>query len=231
MHWFFDPGISETSTHIAKSELQHFRSLRLSNGDQITISSGLGFGFVAKVVDVEKGELELGQKLISNRRPRVHLMQAIAKGGRDESALQACCEVGIASVTAFEAERSVANWKGKEQRNIERWEQIAASAMKQSQQLWLPKVSFAKSTTDLTPVGVGLVLDPRAEIAISEVEPSDEFSIVIGPEGGFSPTELDRLKDKGFTAVRLGNSVLRTSTAGVVATACLQLLSGDFGNA
>jgi 16S rRNA (uracil1498-N3)-methyltransferase len=229
VHYFFDPEISETSTHIAKSELVHFKSLRINASEEIVITSGKGYGFSAVVIDPATGQVELGRKLAGDPKVEIHLVQAIAKGGRDEAALQASTELGISSATALQAERSVSIWGSKKTKNIERWEQIAIAAIKQSQQLSLPKIEFAAGVSELKPVGAAFVLDPRAELQIGEVAPSMAYTVVVGPEGGFTELELEKLVDRGFTRVRLGDSVLRTSTAGVVAISCLQLMSGRFG--
>ena len=229
MHFFFDPEVSETSTHIHKDELVHFRSLRITAGEKIAITSGKGHGFFATVSDPQSGAIEVREQIQSSSKTQVHLIQAIAKGGRDELALQACTELGIVSATALQAERSVSRWDSKVQKNLDRWQQIAISAIKQSQQLSLPAIQYAAGVADLTPNGTGLVLDPRAEIQIGEIEPATAYTVAVGPEGGFSDAEVEQMVSKGFKAVRLGDSILRTSTAGATAIACLQLISGDFG--
>jgi 16S rRNA (uracil1498-N3)-methyltransferase len=229
VHWFYDESIGQQSSQIAKSELVHLKSLRISAGEQITISSGKGYGYLATVLNPLTGEIRLSEQLQGVSGPKFHLIQAIAKGGRDEAALQSCTELGIQSATALQAERSISRWEGKLSKNIERWQQIAISAIKQSQQLTVPEIKFAASVSDLEVRGVSLVLDPRSEIGIASVEVASEYSIAVGPEGGFSDEELDRLVAKGFRAVRLGDSVLRTSNAGVVALACLKLASGALG--
>jgi 16S rRNA (uracil1498-N3)-methyltransferase len=229
VHFFFDPGISEHSTHIHSDELVHFRSLRITAGEQIAVTSGQGFGFFATVIDPQTGQISLGERLERSPKTQIHLVQAIAKGGRDELALQACTELGIASATALQAERSVSRWDTKVQKNLERWEQIAIAAIKQSQQLLLPQIRYSASVADLQPEGVGLVLDPRATAQIGQIEAADSYTVVVGPEGGFSEHEVDKLVANGFTAVKLGDSVLRTSTAGATAVACLQLISGELG--
>ena len=229
MHFFFDPDITESSTQIQKDELTHFRSLRINPGEQIGISSGKGFGFLATVTDPQSGQISVGERLTESTVSQIHLVQAIAKGGRDELALQACTELGIASATAFQAERSVSRWDLKVQKNLERWEQIAISAIKQSQQLRLPAVSFAPGVSDLRPEGIGLVLDPRATRQLGEAEIGSTYTVVVGPEGGLSESEVAKLVSNGFQTVKLGDSVLRTSTAGAAAIACLKLMSGEFG--
>jgi 16S rRNA (uracil1498-N3)-methyltransferase len=229
VHWFYDEAVSKDSTAISKSELVHFKSLRILRGDEIVISSGKGFGFAAEVLDPATGQIHIKQRMESVMSHKFHLIQAIAKGGRDEAALQSCTELGIASATALQAERSISRWEGKIEKNIERWQQIAVSAMKQSQQLRLPEIHYAASVRDLPVRGVGLVLDPKASHGIASVQRSKEYSIVVGPEGGFSEAEVATLVANGFQSVRLGSSVLRTSNAGVVALACLQLTSGQLG--
>ena len=229
MHFFFDPAISENSTQIQKDELTHFRSLRITPGEQVGISSGEGYGFLATVTDPQSGEIAIGQRLDESTETQIHLVQAIAKGGRDELALQACTELGIASATALQAERSVSRWDSKVEKNLDRWEQIAISAIKQSQQLRLPTVGFAAGVTDLRPKGIGLVLDPRATQQLGEIEIGQTYTVVVGPEGGLSDLEVAELVSNGFQAVKLGGSVLRTSTAGAAAIACLKLMSGEFG--
>jgi 16S rRNA (uracil1498-N3)-methyltransferase len=100
--------------------------------------------------------------------------------------------------------------------------------MKQSQQGYLCEVKPMAVTKSIELLGVGIVLDPRAELTLDQIEPSDDFTIVVGPEGGISASELETLKGLGFVGVRLGGSVLRASTAGPAAIAALQVLHGAF---
>lgn len=229
MHYFFDPLISAVSDHIGSGELIHFKSLRITKDERIAITSGKGFGFQARVIDPSTGEIEISDKLVANPRAAIHLVQSIAKGGRDEAALQAATELGIASATALQAERSISRWDSKIEKNLDRWQQIAVAAIKQSHQLVLPEIYHCESVSRLQPIGVALVLDPRAELQIGQIAPADSYTVVVGPEGGFSQSELDEMASKGFVGVRLGDSVLRTSSAGAVAIGCLQLISGEFG--
>jgi 16S rRNA (uracil1498-N3)-methyltransferase len=159
--------------------------------------------------------------------PRFHLVQALAKGDRDELAMQTCVELGLASVTPWSADRSVVRWDGKEAKNQTRWQQIATEAMKQSQQAFRCEVRPLATTKQLTAAGMALVLDPKAEISIADILPlADDVTLVVGPEGGISEAEFELLESKGFQRVRLGKSVLRTSSAGPAAMAALQFASG-----
>jgi 16S rRNA (uracil1498-N3)-methyltransferase len=161
------------------------------------------------------------------RSPRFHLVQALAKGDRDELAMQTCVELGLTTVTPWSADRSIVRWDGKEAKNQNRWQQIANEAMKQSQQAFRCEVLPLATSKQLNPVDTGLVLDPKAEKPIADVLPlKDDVTLVVGPEGGISDSEFELLEAKGFQRVKLGSSVLRTSSAGPAAIAALQFASG-----
>ena len=229
MHYFFDPDFNSSSATIAKSELVHFKALRITPGEQIGVTTGKAKGFIAVVEEPTSGRVRVERELSASTQTAIHLVQAIAKGGRDEIALQNATELGISSATALQADRSVSRWDGKVAKNIERWRQIAISAIKQSQQLRLPEVDYADSVSALTPKGLGLVLDPRADIDFASCNLGQEVTIVVGPEGGFSDQEIAKLSERGFKPVRFGGSVLRTSSAGPAAIACVKLISGEYG--
>ena len=137
-----------------------------------------------------------------------------------------CVELGLSSVTPWSADRSIVRWDGKEAKNQTRWQQIATEAMKQSQQSFRCEVLPLATTRQLVAAGTALVLDPKAEKSIGELLPlKDDVTIVVGPEGGISDPEFDLLESRGFQRVRLGASVLRTSSAGPAAIAALQFAS------
>jgi 16S rRNA (uracil1498-N3)-methyltransferase len=142
-------------------------------------------------------------------------------------ALQASVELGCSSVVAWQAEHSISRWDGKEQKSLERWRQIAVAAMKQSQQAFLPDTEGPLSTSDLKPTGHGILLLPEADIPLSEVDlGATEYSMVVGPEGGIAKPEIEQLTASGFVAYRLGESVMRTSTAGPAAISAIKTLRG-----
>ncbi|MEO8908420.1 MAG: 16S rRNA (uracil(1498)-N(3))-methyltransferase [Microbacteriaceae bacterium] len=169
--------------------------------------------------------------------PRLILVQALAKGGRDELAVQAATELGVDTVVPWSAARSVARWDGqKALKGRERWATIVREATKQSMRPWLPTVEALASTADLEAHAGGrrmLVLEPTAPLALSALvltEPgrpdARDLQLVVGPEGGIADHELDRLAAAGAQLVRLGSTVLRTSTAGPAAIAVLNAMLG-----
>lgn len=229
MHWFYDPSITDASSVITATELEHFKSLRIRDGEEIAITNGVGGVLTAKVSNAASGQLEPKSFQVTTRStPSIHLVQSLAKGGRDEAALQAAVELGAASITPLQASRSVVEWGDKASRNQERWSQIAISAMKQSQQAFRAQVNDIATVKQLSPIGTGLVLDPQAPISIVGLELKNEVTIVVGPEGGFAQQEIDSLGSRGFLGVRLGGTILRTSSAGPAAIAALMALSGQW---
>lgn len=223
MHWFYDPGFIQSSTTIAKSELEHFKSLRIRNLEEISVTDGKGNVYVCQVLEPKTGELKVLSKQQRQRSfPSIHLVQALAKGDRDEQAVQASVELGVSSITPWQSELAIVNWSGKEEKSRLRWQEIAISAMKQSQQTFLPEVSALTTTKALRPRGFGIILDPRAALSITDLPVDvEELTIVVGPEGGISAAELEQLSGAGFEPRRLGDSILRTSTAGPAAIAAI----------
>jgi 16S rRNA (uracil1498-N3)-methyltransferase len=151
--------------------------------------------------------------------------QGIAKGDRGELAVQAMTEVGVDEIVPWAAARSVARWK--DDRPLDRWRATVREAAKQARRAWLPEVSAPVPTAALAP-RVTFVLHEGAKARLSTVDipAGDELVLVVGPEGGVAPEELAAFEAAGAVPVRLGDTVLRTSTAGVAA---LSVLSGRLG--
>ena len=226
MHWLYDPQLTAESSQLPTSEALHAKSLRLRSGELVSITNGRGLVALAEVT-AESGyqikEISLQEPLS----PRFHLVQALAKGDRDELAMQTCVELGLSSVTPWSADRSIVRWDGKEVKNQTRWQQIAIEAMKQSQQAFRCEVNPVATTKQLVATGTALVLDPKAQRSIADVLPvGEDVTLVVGPEGGISEVEFELLESRGFQRVRLGSSVLRTSSAGPAAIAALQFATG-----
>lgn len=226
MHWLYDSALTLESTALPASEASHAKSLRLRVGEQVSITNGTGLIATAVMISEASYEISDTQQTLQST-PRFHLVQALAKADRDELAMQTCVELGLASVTPWSSDRSIVRWDGKETKNQARWQQIAIEAMKQSQQAFLCEVKPLATTKQLTALGTSLVLDPKASKSLGDFMPlPEDVTLVVGPEGGISDGEFQLLEEKGFQRVRLGTSVLRTSSAGPAAMAALQFASG-----
>ena len=138
-------------------------------------------------------------------------MQALAKGGRDEAAVQAATELGVAAVVPWQAARSVTRWTGpKVASGVARWASIVREAGKQSMRPWAAEVLPLATTADLVALAGAatvLLLEPTADTRLLDVPvPADrEVLLVVGPEGGVAPEELARLTEAGATPVRRGS--------------------------
>jgi 16S rRNA (uracil1498-N3)-methyltransferase len=220
-------------------EAKHAVSVRrLTIGESVAISDGSGVKIRGKVTKVNKETLELSIESIEELlapKAQLVLVQALAKGDRDELAIQACTELGLFGVLPWQADRSISIWKAeKKQKGQARWQSIVTEAAKQSLRAFIPRVGQVLDSQELISAlqvfDQVLILDPEAEKSITELNPPAEgkIAIVVGPEGGISEQELESFKKAGFSSVRLGSGVLRTSTAGMAAVSYLQAKLGDW---
>ncbi|WP_435736321.1 16S rRNA (uracil(1498)-N(3))-methyltransferase [Cellulosimicrobium sp. PMB13] len=227
---------------------------RKARGERVDVVDGDGVRLRCVVEDADAGTVTLLVQEV-DREPApdvvVTLVQALAKGDRDEMAIEAATEVGVDAVVPWQAERSVVVWRGERAaRSHARWLATVRTATKQARRARLPHVAeaidsrgLAARTAEVVATGgIVLVLHEEATTALADVPlpaPSSdatsadvaapEILVVVGPEGGISDRELDALTAAGAVAARLGPHVLRTSTAGPVAIALLAQRLGRWG--
>ncbi|WP_120493545.1 16S rRNA (uracil(1498)-N(3))-methyltransferase [Microbacterium phyllosphaerae] len=207
---------------------------RLRVGEAVTVGDGAGVWLtgVAEEVSPSRVDVRVSERSTDPApTPRLVLVQALAKGDRDELAVQAACELGVDEIVPWQASRSISRWEGaKAVKGRERWATIVREAAKQAHRAWVPEVSVPASTADLVKRASServLLLDPSATTRLSELEPDGrDLALVVGPEGGISDDELAKLSDAGAERVLLGDTVLRTSTAGPAAIAVLSVALG-----
>ncbi|MEN9739741.1 MAG: hypothetical protein RLZ72_7 [Actinomycetota bacterium] len=240
--YFTDDRLDESvsTIELRGDEAHHAAQVaRLREGESVAISDGAGSRADGIAQSVSKSLVTVA---VSNVRhdpePTVAftLVQALAKGDRDELAVQASTELGVVRVVPWQSERSISRWDGdKRVKGVTRWQTIVREAAKQAVRSHIPAVTELVATSGVVAACVGaevLVLDPRAEIGIGEWANEhakvNAIALVVGPEGGISDGEVATLVAGGATAVRLGNDIMRTSTAGPAAIAALRALLGDW---
>ena len=205
---------------------------RVRVGETLSISDGAGRIVTGPVASIDGTTLTLAVEAAAHHPapvPELWLAQALAKGDRDELAVQAATELGVSGVIPWAAERSITRWEGaKADKGRERWASIVREATKQSIRAHVPHVQTISSTASLAKLpGLVLVLEPTGTERLTEIQlDADRVTLVVGPEGGVSPRELDTLAAAGARLVRLGPEVLRTSTAGPAALAVLNARLG-----
>jgi 16S rRNA (uracil1498-N3)-methyltransferase len=204
---------------------------RIGVGETVVLTDGAGLSVDAVVARVERDRLVLDVVRVceeERRQPTLTVVQALPKGDRAERAVETLTEVGVDRVVPWAASRSVARWRDERgARSLERWRTTAREAAKLSRRAWWPSVEPLAQTEDvvrlLGAASLAVVLHEEAELPIADVAvPSaGEIVVVVGPEGGIADDELTAFAAGGTQPVRVGPTVLRTSTAGAVAAAVL----------
>lgn len=219
-----------TRVSVTGQEARHAVTVsRIAVGESIAVGNGAGLIVTGSVVSAEPAEFVVEVAEVAETppaSPAIWLVQALAKGDRDEHAVQQAAELGVDGVIPWAAQRSIVKWEGaKIRKGHERWHAIVREASKQSIRPWIPEVADLASTVVLAALAKEtrmLVLEPTAGLSLTELTPDARDTVlVVGPEGGIAPSELSRLEGAGATLVRLGETILRTSTAGPAAIAVL----------
>lgn len=232
MHIFYTPELSGSQYTLDETESKHcVRVLRLEKGDQIILVDGRGGYFTAEITDpnpkrcsvkIIRSELNFGL-----RKFQVHMAIAPTKNiERIEWFLEKATEIGLDRVTPLLCRHSE-----RKEIKAERLEKVMVSAMKQSLKAYLPRLDELTKFKDL----ISQPFDGQKFIAHCEeqhrdllkdlVLPNQSYLILIGPEGDFSSEEIEMALNAGFRPVSLGNSRLRTETAGLVACHTFNLLN------
>ena len=216
---------------------------RIAVGEAVDIADGAGKRLTGTVTAVAPGELTVEcLDLAEEPRPgtRLVLVQALAKGDRDELAAETATELGIDAVIPWQAERSIVRWKAERAAKAHaKWQSVVTAAAKQARRAWIPEVraavdgvglQAAVAAADLAVILHEDAVRPLRQVleawlesdgpgeVVADDAGSREVLLIVGPEGGISPREVTRLCDAGAVTALLGHHVLRSSTAGPAAT-------------
>ena len=207
---------------------------RLRVGERIVLGDGAGELADCEVAETGKRELTatvLTRRTANRPQPAVTVVQAIPKAERSELAIELATEAGADAFVAWQAARCVARWDGpKADKGLRRWRAVARSAARQSRRAFIPGVDGVITTRELldgVPRALVLALHESATAPLTDLDVAAAASItlVVGPEGGLTDAEVEALTAAGAHAVRLGPTVLRTSTAAAVALGALGVLT------
>lgn len=212
------------------SEGRHAATVvRLRVGDPVVLTDGHGRRGDGAVATVGRNLIEVTvASVVATPGPALRLVvvQALPKGDRGALAVEVMTEMGVDVIVPWAAARCVTRWRdGRAEKALTRWRTSALAASKQSRRTRFPEVAELASTSDvcqlLEAAAVGVVLHEAATESLARlpVPSSGDVVLVVGPEGGVSPEEVAAFRDAGAPAYRLGDTVLRTSTAGTAALA------------
>jgi 16S rRNA (uracil1498-N3)-methyltransferase len=220
-----------TAPHVIVDEINHpvmsdedvhhlAKVRRLRDGDLVSATDGCGSwrwcAFKDSALTVV-GEISVGPE----PSPRLTVGFALVKGSKPELVVQKLSELGIDTIIPFIAERSVVRWDdAKTERQGERLIKVAREASMQSRRVWLPTVAPVARLSDLISAE-GVVRADRDGRALSSVN----TTVLIGPEGGWSPAEADTT-----SVVGLGRTVLRAETAAIAAATLMVALRDGFAS-
>mgnify|MGYP000854198738 FL=1 len=204
---------------------------RTGVGEQIELVDGHGIRAVITVTGVSgKDRLTGVVDCAANEpasRPTVTVIQALPKAARSELTVDLLTQAGADVIVPWQADRSVANWGKKQDKGLAKWRAAARAAAKQSRRSRIPEITpvadqaAVAALIQAAPLALMLHEDATGKITDQPVAQVDSVVLIIGPEGGISPAELDAFTTAGAHPVRLGPEVLRTASAGMVALAAL----------
>lgn len=204
---------------------------RTSVGEQIELVDGHGTRAVITVTGVSGKDRLVGVvDCVASEpapRPTVTVVQALPKAARSELTVDLLTQAGADVIVPWQAGRSVANWGKKQDKGLAKWRAAARAAAKQSRRSRIPEITpvgdqaAVAALIQAAPLALMLHEDATGKITDQPVAQVDSVVLIIGPEGGISPAELDAFTAAGAHPVRLGPEVLRTASAGMVALAAL----------
>ncbi|MFJ8811998.1 16S rRNA (uracil(1498)-N(3))-methyltransferase [Amycolatopsis thermoflava] len=221
---------------LSGEEARHAATVRrMRAGERLVASDGRGSAAECVIAEVRPGREPVLDLEVSRRWTeaapalRVVVAQALAKGDRGELAVELATEAGADEILPWRAERSVVRWEEgpRGAKALARWQNTARAAAKQARRAWVPPVREPVSTAELAAVAAtaacAVVLEGSASRRLTELSlpAAGDLLLVVGPEGGITDGEVDALTSAGAVGVRLGPTVLRTSTAAAVALGAL----------
>lgn len=191
---------------LAEPDEDHLRrSLRLRDGDPLTVSDGNGRWRTCRFGTTPTPDGEVME--VAPPRPALTVGFALTKGAKPELAVQKLTEVGVDRIVLFLADRSVPRWDdAKAARNLTRLRRVAREAAMQSRRVWLPDVDGVQPFDDVIAGGSAVLADMGAPLLEAQT------TVLVGPEGGWSERERG-----AAPAVALGPHVLRAETAAIAA--------------
>ncbi len=229
--------VSEARIILEGAAFNHLtRVLRLRSGAPLLLFNGSGGQYRAVLEAVERRRAVVRVGVFEPREVEsaltITLAQGVSRGERMDYTVQKAVELGVSAIQPLLTERSVASLQGvRLDKRLAHWQGVVIGACEQSGRNRPPPLLEPLSLPDwLAEAPTGLVLDPGAETGLLDLDrPTGRVTLLVGPEGGLSETELQQARRAGLRGVRLGPRVMRTETAGMAALAALQLLWGDLG--
>jgi len=243
MHRFFVPeeGLQGKQVVLSGADARQIRKvLRLKPGDLIEVLDGSGSSFLAILEEVDQAEVRgrlLGiRESFNESHLHITLAQVLPRLPKMDLIVQKATELGVSRVIPLWAERSPSRGGAAESR-VNRWRRIAKESTEQCGRALIPPIQLPQnllSFLDQEMAGEKIIFwegeSQRRWREVLRANPAAlKYTLLVGPEGGFSPQEVERATDKGYVSVSLGKRILRAESVALVAVALLQYERGDLG--
>ena len=240
-HFFVSPEqVREEKIYVEGSDVNHMKNvLRMKTGEELTIGDGDGWLYlcvvesyeedmaVLKILEKKKDESELPSK--------IYLFQGLPKSDKMEMIIQKAVELGVYEVIPVSTARAVVKLDAKKEASKQkRWQTIAESAAKQSKRMVIPEIhsvmKFSEAVNYAEELDIRFIPYELAENMahtkklFEQIEPGQSIGIFIGPEGGFTPEEIELAMNHQVQPITLGKRILRTETAGMTVLSILMFL-------
>lgn len=230
VHEGFEIALSDSAHHHLSTVL------RMKEGADIVIFNGAGVAWEAKITQLlkRKGRVKLCKAIAHNPESslKIHLAQGVAKGDRMDLIMQKATELGVTDITPIITERGNVKLDAERwEKKVAHWQEIIINACEQSLRTTLPRLHAPIALSHwfaALPEGKRFILSPYAEQGLKEQSIEDNVTLLIGPEGGLTETEVDLATQRyGFESLRMGPRILRTETAAIAAITLMQYQFGD----
>ena len=222
-------NIKDTTLIIDSEDANHLKKvLRINVGDVITVCDGAGIDYTVKVSEIGKNEIECDiiDRKKSDTEPNINitLYQGLPKAAKMDYIIQKNTELGISKIVPAKLARCVVKLENKaaEDKKCERWQKIAIASAKQSGRGIVPVIDNPMTVDEIIEdvKDYDLVFVPyecedqsRLKTIVESVPDAKDIAFIIGPEGGFDISEIEKFKEAGIKTVTLGKRILRTETA------------------
>lgn len=222
-------NIKDTTLIIDSEDANHLKKvLRINVGDKITVCDGAGIDYTVRVSEIGKNEIECDiidrQKSDTEPNINITLYQGLPKAAKMDYIIQKNTELGISKIVPAKLARCVVKLENKaaEDKKFERWQKIAVASAKQSGRGIVPEIGNPMTVDEIIEdvKDYDLVFVPyecedqsRLKTIVESAPDAKDIAFIIGPEGGFDISEIEKLKAAGIKTVTLGKRILRTETA------------------
>ena len=223
---------------LPENVIRHLHVLRVREGEEITLFNGNGHSYPTRLLSLAKRQAVaevLSEQAADNESPlAISLIQAVSSGERMDFTLQKSVEMGVTEIFPVTSARSIVKLSGERaEKRQERWQEIVIAACEQCGRNRIPTVHpllpLPQRLQQLPQSDVHLLMGLHHPTSLKAIQPAPQrITLMIGPEGGWSPEEEAAAFQTGFQSILLGKRVLRTETAALAAIAAMQTLWGDF---